>query len=262
VTGKASKFAVWTHNEYEPKFLAANAFHFLIRDNTTDTFLFMGRIDDPMQAENDLAPSYVPPDVSALPGDYNLDGSVDAADYVLWRNTLGNTVTAFSGADGNGNGVIDQPDRQIWQSNFGAALPSRTSAVAAFLPAEPADTPADRLGIASAVDAAVENEARFDLVTLNTEPRGARMVSSRLAAVPSYHSDYGDLLLALVRAYHKQGNSDIESDSDAIDAALAASYDEIEVADGQGEGSAPRLRAQHLHSYRAPLIAFRKSNAV
>ena len=32
----------------------------------------------------------IPPD--ELPGDYNDDGSVDAADYVLWRNTLDQTV--------------------------------------------------------------------------------------------------------------------------------------------------------------------------
>jgi hypothetical protein len=27
----------------------------------------------------------------ALPGDYNGDGTVDAADYVVWRKTLGTT---------------------------------------------------------------------------------------------------------------------------------------------------------------------------
>jgi hypothetical protein len=227
VTGKASKFAVWTHNEYEPKFLATSAFHFLIRDNTTDTFLFMGRIDDPRQAENDLEPNYIPPDVSALQGDYNLDGTVDAADYVVWRATLGDTVAAFSGADGNGNGVIDQPDRQIWQTNFGAAMPSRASAVAAALPAEPADSPAGQVGVASAVDSALENDARFGLVAMYTEPRGAAMPTSpRLAPRPSYQSGRADLLLALASALHEQ--TDIESDTEAIDAALAAEHDEID----------------------------------
>jgi hypothetical protein len=57
---------------------------------------------------------------SDLHGDYNRDGRVNAADYVLWRNTLGDSVsTAYAGADGNGNLVVDQPDYRIWKENFG-----------------------------------------------------------------------------------------------------------------------------------------------
>ena len=37
-------------------------------------------------------------------GDYNLNGTVDAADYVVWRKTLGTSVAPpFSGADGDGD---------------------------------------------------------------------------------------------------------------------------------------------------------------
>jgi hypothetical protein len=61
-----------------------------------------------------------------LPGDYNQDGSVDAADYVVWRKTNGASVPSFSGADGNGDGVVDEHDRLLWRGNFG-----RTQAVAA-----------------------------------------------------------------------------------------------------------------------------------
>jgi hypothetical protein len=41
-----------------------------------------------------------------LPGDFNLDGSVDAADYVVWRKGLGTTYT--------------QTDYNVWCANFGA----------------------------------------------------------------------------------------------------------------------------------------------
>ena len=44
-------------------------------------------------------------------GDYNLDGAVDAADYVLWRATLGSTTNLA--ADGNQNGVIDSSDFDV-----------------------------------------------------------------------------------------------------------------------------------------------------
>jgi hypothetical protein len=55
--------------------------------------------------------------VSGLAGDYNRNGTVDAADYTIWHDTLGSTTDLR--ADGNGNGVIDQGDYAIWKSNFG-----------------------------------------------------------------------------------------------------------------------------------------------
>ena len=64
--------------------------------------------------------------LAALAGDYNGDGEVDAADYVLWRNTLGQNVANYSGADGNGNGVIDAEDYALWRANFGQSASSGT----------------------------------------------------------------------------------------------------------------------------------------
>jgi glucose/arabinose dehydrogenase len=55
-------------------------------------------------------------------GDFNEDGSVDTADYVVWRKTLGNGVTAYSGADGDGDGTIDQDDLNVWRAHFGETL--------------------------------------------------------------------------------------------------------------------------------------------
>jgi hypothetical protein len=54
-----------------------------------------------------------------LVGDYNDNGTVDAADYVVWRHTLTQIVTPSSGADGNGNGTIDNADYDVWRSHFG-----------------------------------------------------------------------------------------------------------------------------------------------
>jgi len=55
-------------------------------------------------------------------GDFNGDGSVDAADYVVWRNTLGSSVNLF--ADGDGSGMVDQGDYQLWKSQFGSTAGS------------------------------------------------------------------------------------------------------------------------------------------
>lgn len=52
-------------------------------------------------------------------GDYNEDGLVDAKDYNVWRDSLGNTGLGLM-ADGDGNGLIDASDYEIWRSNLGA----------------------------------------------------------------------------------------------------------------------------------------------
>jgi hypothetical protein len=53
-------------------------------------------------------------------GDFNRDGAVDAADYVLWRKTVGTQAAlAGDGADGNHNGWIDQGDYLVWRNAIG-----------------------------------------------------------------------------------------------------------------------------------------------
>ena len=53
-----------------------------------------------------------------LPGDYNHDAVVDAADYVVWRDQLG-SVGAGLAADGNGDHKVSQLDYAVWKTNFG-----------------------------------------------------------------------------------------------------------------------------------------------
>jgi hypothetical protein len=70
---------------------------------------------------------FLKPAAPALPGDYNNSGTVDAADFVLWRKTVGLSVPAFSSADGSGNGIVDQADYDTWRANFGRSTSTSAS---------------------------------------------------------------------------------------------------------------------------------------
>jgi hypothetical protein len=60
----------------------------------------------------------------ASTGDYNENGVVDAADYVVWRETLNQTVAmSGDGADGNRSGTVDPGDYDFWRMNFGSVVP-------------------------------------------------------------------------------------------------------------------------------------------
>jgi hypothetical protein len=58
-----------------------------------------------------------PKPLTAILGDYNRDGRVDAGDYAVWRRTLDSRT--MLAADGNANGVVDSGDYAIWRRNFG-----------------------------------------------------------------------------------------------------------------------------------------------
>jgi hypothetical protein len=60
---------------------------------------------------------------ATLPGDYNVDGSIDAADYVVWRDTFGSATDLRANGDniGPSENVIDEADYVVWRANFGAS---------------------------------------------------------------------------------------------------------------------------------------------
>jgi hypothetical protein len=74
---------------------------------------------------------------TVLAGDYNRNGVVDAADYVLYRKTLGQTGTTLA-ADGNNNGQIDSGDYVVWRTHFGQTFGSGSGANANAAVPEPA----------------------------------------------------------------------------------------------------------------------------
>jgi hypothetical protein len=80
--------------------------------------------------------------------DFNGNGTVDAADYVLWRDMLGQVASGLA-ADANGNGVVELFDYDLWRADFGR--PAATEPADSFSFIGSASVPEPPLAISLAV---------------------------------------------------------------------------------------------------------------
>ncbi|MGD9632488.1 MAG: dockerin type I domain-containing protein [Pirellulales bacterium] len=104
--------------------VSVNAFNFIL------TQQFQLLVDDV---------SVVRPNSVVPTGDYNGDGTVNAADYTVWRDQFGQAVTApGEGADGDASGTVDAGDFTFWKSQFGTVVPPGAGALGAAVVPEPA----------------------------------------------------------------------------------------------------------------------------
>jgi bacillolysin len=67
--------------------------------------------------------------IGFAPGDVNMDGTVDSADYVMLRKLDGYSYTPpspglYISADANKDGIVNAADYDIWRSNFGKTMPA------------------------------------------------------------------------------------------------------------------------------------------
>lgn len=76
---------------------------------------------------------YVGTAPEGVPGDYNGDGTVNLADYTVWRDTLGATGTGLA-ADGNNDNIVNAADYGIWKGNFGLGSGALASVGTAAVP--------------------------------------------------------------------------------------------------------------------------------
>lgn len=109
-------------------------------------------------------------------GDYNRSRTVDAADYIVWRKTVGSTIDLR--ADGSSNGVIDANDHTVWKANFGAVAAAAGSSAEAVVapPIEERHVTAESTSTPSREESAVARAAGFQLLEA---PRMAREAGPR-----------------------------------------------------------------------------------
>ncbi len=140
----------------------ADTFDDLLLENPGTYFVRIRPTEDNIQLYELVltGAAFVPP----LPGDYNLDGFVDAADYTVWRDALGGTFNAA--ADGDDNGTIDAVDYQVWRTNFGRSQ-----------------------NLGSLTAATVPEPATLALVALAMTVAGLRPGASRPRLLRSLHRD-------------------------------------------------------------------------
>ena len=104
-----------------------------ITSNTSDGWQIAFNGDNDTSIRPRLVVVSAPSSIIApgLAGDFNDDGTVDMADYTVWRNNLGSSFSL----NGNGNetgasaGVVDANDYLVWKSNFGATSGSGGSSL-------------------------------------------------------------------------------------------------------------------------------------
>ncbi|MCC7475403.1 MAG: PEP-CTERM sorting domain-containing protein [Pirellulales bacterium] len=118
------------------------------------------------------------PIVGTTSGDYNYNGVVDAADFVIWRAQEGQSGAGLA-ADGDGSGTVDAADYDHWRTRFGNTTGDIFSSI---------------FGIAVSPDqewlAAIHNNGTISVLPL---VNGIPDVANRLAVVttPTINSSRG-----------------------------------------------------------------------
>jgi len=86
--------------------------------------------------------------VNPLPGDYDIDGVVDQNDHSVWTASFGSTV--LGAADGNRNGTVDAADYVLWRKALsgGGAAPTSNAASSVDAGASTADAVIDHADVA------------------------------------------------------------------------------------------------------------------
>lgn len=92
--------------------------------------------------------------------DFNSDGFVDAADYSVWRDNLGNSGAGVLG-DANLDEVVDAGDYQVWRDQFGSSAPVSVASAFNDQINESASSESDRASFSLVTSVEVSHPSSF-----------------------------------------------------------------------------------------------------
>ena len=78
---------------------------------------------------------FEPANAAGLPGDYSQNGVVDAADYTVWRDHLGQMFTLPNEDPNSTPGQVTAEDYDFWKTHFGQSTGNSAPATAVSEPA-------------------------------------------------------------------------------------------------------------------------------
>jgi hypothetical protein len=111
-------------------FAAGNGVSNGFNDSGQVAFIVSGEVQDEFGGTGEYIDAIVVSDVATtsagLPGDYNNNGVIDAADYTVWRDAL--TAGSTSLTNDLTPGTVDESDFLYWRAHFGETLGSGSGA--------------------------------------------------------------------------------------------------------------------------------------
>jgi hypothetical protein len=99
--------------------LVSTLYEWNVNGSPSEFLLQFAAAESSMSLDQLVIDTFVQPMPAAMPGDFDGNNVVDAADYALWRSQFG---TPGPQADGNGDGRVDAADYTIWREPGSRAI--------------------------------------------------------------------------------------------------------------------------------------------
>jgi PEP-CTERM motif len=126
--------------------------------NAEDLDFVIRRADGPIDRTYDQLVTYINMAPEGAIGDYNNDGTVNAADYTVWRNNLGADGSVLLHRDSANSGNVNEDDYNSWKAHFGETAGGGSGGLAANSVPEPS---AFVLGLVALLGICTSRRARF-----------------------------------------------------------------------------------------------------